>query len=706
MRGRTPRSQRPLPVLPVNEGSRPAVGVALIVCAGALTYWNSLDTPFIWDDSTAILENPSIRSLWPLWEPLAPPLDTPVSRRPLVNLSFALNYAIHALDVTGYHLTNLGVHLLAACLLFSVVRRAFSSVPLRARFGQYAFTVALLAALWWALHPMLSEVVNYATQRTTAMAGLFFFATLYAAQRALAARHRRRWQAAAVVSCALGMLAKESLATVPIVVVLYDRAFAFGSFREALAARKWLYGALAITWIELAALIALRPHTTIGFSTDVGVWTYALNQAQMIPHYLRLALWPDALVLDYGLPRPLALPDVLGRALLVMTLLGITIAALVRWPKVGFLGAVFFLTLAPASSIVPIATEVGAERRMYLPLAALAVLGALGGLWLVQRARALAPPGSQRLVARTALVAAGVWIAMLAVRTVDRNDDFSSREAIWRSSVEQRPHGRARLSYATALLDAGHEESALRQLQLAVRDYPKARFALANELAGNGHYEEALRELSAFIRANPRQVDTIPARRLRGRILAEEGRHDEAIAEFRALVELFPSTIAGRESLADLLLVEGRGDEAASQYRVLLNRRPDHAPWLIKLGDAFAAGRRVEDAAHAYTRALNADARSGEAHVRLAGLLVNAGRTAEAAEHARAAIALDSRDAAAHNLLGIARAMDGRLDEAAAHFETALEIAPDYPDARENLARAQRARRSAPLPSVQGRKAS
>lgn len=700
------RSQPPKPGFPVDERVRPAVGLALIVCAGALTYWNSLDAPFIWDDSTAILQNPTIRSLWPLWEPLAPPLDTPVSRRPLVNLSFALNYAIHALDVTGYHLTNLGVHLLAACLLFSVVRRAFSSDPLRERFGRYAFAVALPAALWWAVHPMLSEVVNYATQRTTAMAGLFFFATLYAAQRALVTRHRRRWQVAAVVSCALGMLAKESLATVPIVVVLYDRAFAFGSFREALAARKCLYGALAVTWIELAALIALRPHSTIGFSTDVGVWTYALNQAQMIPHYLRLALWPDALVLDYGLPLPLTLRDAFGGALIVMTLLGVTIAALVRWPKVGFLGAVFFLTLAPASSIVPIATEVGAERRMYLPLAALAVLGALGGLWLVQRARALAPPGSQRLLATTALVAAGVWIATLAVRTVDRNDDFSSRERIWLSSVQERPHGRARLSYATALIDAGHEESALRQLQLAVRDYPKARFALANELAGKGRYEEALGELSAFIRASPRRVDTIPARTLRGRILAEEGRRDEAIAEFRALVELFPSTIAPRESLADLLLVDGRSDEAASQYGVLLNRRPDHSPWLIKLGDAFAAGRRVEDAARAYRRALSADARSGAAHVKLAGLLVNAGRTAEAAGHARAAIAFDPRDAAAHNLLGIARGMEGRLGEAAAHFETALEIAPDYQDARDNLARAERARGSAPRPPAQVRAAS
>ena len=73
-------------------------------------YLNSLDNPFIWDDRNAIVDNPTIRTLWPLWTPLLPPAETPVSSRPLVNLSFALNYALHGLDVRGYHLVNLGLH--------------------------------------------------------------------------------------------------------------------------------------------------------------------------------------------------------------------------------------------------------------------------------------------------------------------------------------------------------------------------------------------------------------------------------------------------------------------------------------------------------------------------------------------------------------------------------------------------------------------
>ena len=88
----------------------------------------------------------------------------------------------------------------------------------------------------------------------------------------------------------------------------------------------------------------------------------------MLVRYLRLAAWPTELVVNYGWPRALTLTEVLPYALVVVGCLVATALALWRWPTLGVLGAWFFLTLAPTSSIVPIATEVGAERRMYLPL--------------------------------------------------------------------------------------------------------------------------------------------------------------------------------------------------------------------------------------------------------------------------------------------------------------------------------------------------
>jgi hypothetical protein len=178
------------------------------------------------------------------------------------------------------------------------------------------------------------------------------------------------------------MGSKEAMVTAPLVVVLVDRVFLFGSLKDAFRARAPLYAGLAATWLILAALQTTLPRPgSAGFDTDVSVWTYLLNQPPLILRYLRLAVWPTSLVANYGWPATLTLTDVLVPTLVVVALLVMTVVALRSHPRLGFLGAWFFITLAPASSFVPVATEVGAERRMYLPLAGILALIVLLVVW-------------------------------------------------------------------------------------------------------------------------------------------------------------------------------------------------------------------------------------------------------------------------------------------------------------------------------------
>jgi tetratricopeptide (TPR) repeat protein len=662
--------------------------VALIVLAGTCTYWNSLEVPFLWDDQTAIVTNRSIRDFRPPWRPLLPPLETPVAGRPIVNLSFALNYATAGLDVTAYHAWNLGVHLLAALLLFGVIRRTLGSERLGGRFGADAANVALVAALWWLLHPMVSEVINYTTQRTTSMKGLFFLLTLYCAIRALDSMHRTRWHVLAVLACVCGMASKESMVAAPIVVMLYDRIFAFPTLREALRARKHLYWALAATWGGLGAMIWLWPRSTVGFAASVDPWTYALNQAQLIPRYLRLAVWPNALVLDYGLPQALAVSDVVGSGLFVLALLGGTLVALLRWPMIGFLGAVFFLTLAPTTSFIPIATEVGAERRMYLPLAAVAVLLVLAGRDVFRRARSLCPANAGRLVTTTAFTVTTVWLTSAAVATTSRNAQYADPVALWHSSVERRPHGRVRLTYATALINAGKPDLALSQLREAVRDYPEARYALGTELAVRDDRAAAIHELQTFIDDKPLAATRVPARLLLGRLLAADGRFEDSASQFRFALKLSPSNLDAHASLGDLLMAQKRYLEAASHYRAIIASRSDQVDSHIKLGRALDSGGEPAQAMDAYRKALQLDPASHVAHLSLADLCLRLDRVDEAIVYAREAVRLEPRGGDAHHLLGAALARDGRLAEAVEHFRAALELDPGNQQARLNLTRA------------------
>jgi hypothetical protein len=315
------------------------------------TFWNSVNGPFIWDDQISIVSNPTIRHLWPLSDPLSPPRETPVAGRPRVNLSFAINYALGGVAETGYHVGNVSVHIACALLLFGIVRRTLSSSRVAAALGPPLETVglntvgvtsavtsatALVVALLWMVHPLQSEPVNYLTQRSESLMTLFFLLTLYCAIRGTPRtgprpQHRAGWQWLSVIACVCGMATKETMVVAPIVIVLYDWAFAFDSFRDALRARRMLYGGLAATWVVLGTLVWNTPRSTVGWSTTVGPWTYLLNQTQMIGRYLRLVVWPHGLVLDYGLPRALTLREVVPSAAVILALLAATGVALVRW---------------------------------------------------------------------------------------------------------------------------------------------------------------------------------------------------------------------------------------------------------------------------------------------------------------------------------------------------------------------------------------
>ena len=350
---------------------------ALIVVVGIIAYANALSGPFVLDDLLSIVHNRDFRE----WRPaglLFPERDTPLAGRPLVNLTFAINVASHGYDVLGFHLTNLAIHLLCGLLLFGIVRLTLTG--LGGPFGQdrQPIRVAFASSLVWTVHPLNSEAVNYLTQRTESMMALGYLLTIYCAIRAAQPGRPKLWSVWSVACCALGMTCKESMVSAPLMVVLYDRVFLFDSLKHAWRARWRLYSGLMATWLILWLLVSTGPRgESAGFSSDVTPLVYLFNQAIMITRYLRLAIWPSSLVVWYGWPLPLTLGDVWPYALLIVALLVTTIGALAVAPKIGFIGAWFFITLAPTSSLIPIATEVGAERRMYLPLMALVVLATM-----------------------------------------------------------------------------------------------------------------------------------------------------------------------------------------------------------------------------------------------------------------------------------------------------------------------------------------
>ncbi|MEX2208331.1 MAG: hypothetical protein WEF50_19090, partial [Myxococcota bacterium] len=371
---------------------RRLVEAAAILAVLSLVYARALPGPFVFDDRATIVENASLRSLWPLGPVLAQPPDLTTSGRPLVALSFALDHALGGFDPRVFHATSLALHALCALLLAAVVRRTLAGPRLGERFAAHAGGLAFATALLFAVHPLASELACYASARTESLVTAFYLGALYAAIRARSSARPWGWVALAIAGSALGMASKEVMASAPLVIALYDVVFLRPPEAEQKRVRVALWAGLASTWVVLLALVLAQPRAqSAGFALWVTPLVYLANQCRVLPAYLGLVLWPNPMRLDWGLPEPLALGDVWVGFVFLVALAGLSLYALWRWPAAGFVGVACFAILAPSSSVVPIVSEVGAERRMYLPLGAL-LAGVVCLCWL-----ALARTGRARL---------------------------------------------------------------------------------------------------------------------------------------------------------------------------------------------------------------------------------------------------------------------------------------------------------------------
>jgi protein O-mannosyl-transferase len=667
---------------------------AALVLAGFLTYWNSLQNPAVFDDHGTITNNSSIESLSTLGQVFSPPQETPVAGRPLVNLSFAVNYALGGREVAGYHVGNIAVHVLVTLVLFGLLRRTLDLPKVHDRLGEAPTGLAFAVALVWAVHPLNSEVMDYLSQRTESLMALFYLLTLYASVRAARQGGKAAWQLVAIGASVLGMMSKESMVTVPVVVALYDRIFLFDSWRAALRARGRFWAGLAASWVVLGVLIASNPRTfSAGFTAhDADPWTYLLNQTVMIVRYLRLSVWPRNLVLFYGWPRPYGLTDVWPDALVVTALFLWTVTALLRRPMAGFLGAWFFLTLAPTSSIVPIATEVGAERRMYLPLMAvvtIVILGARSEWRHLSERRGGGNRGwpSPRVAARLGAALVAVVAVTFSLWTQERNREYASTLKLAETTFERWPTPAAHSMLGTELAAVHRFPEAEAHLRAAAAEFPPARYYLGTVLATEGKPDEAIPELEAFIGSQPAVLDqTRLARLFLADLFMRRQRWSDAVTQYRAVVSTWPGDDETHALLAGALMRLDAYDEAAQQYQIYLSTRPDDVRALGGLGVALASNGHPVEAIAAFRRAAGLDPSSPRTHQNLASALLGHGDLEEAAAEAEHAVSLAPGDPTTHELYGRVLLAQGRRDAARDEFVRALEIDPASP-AREGLRR-------------------
>lgn len=548
------------------------IAPVLVLLVGAVAYSDSFEGPLIFDDVATIRDNPQIRSLIPYR--VHSDLNGS-SSRPVTAFTFALNYAIAGPNVEIYHATNLLIHLASSLLLFAIARRTLQKYT-----SSSTWLAALIAGVWVA-HPLTTQAVTYIVERVESLSSFFILGSIYCVIRS--ASGVKGWGIAAVVSCALGMGSKEIAVVVPILALLYDRTFIAGSFSEALRKRWRIYCGMVASWAILWVCLRMGGGEGVtGFGLGITPFDWARTELNVIARYIRLAVWPSDLVLDYyGWPLAVHWSGVNWQGWGVLGLAGATLVALKFRPWLGFLGAWFFLILSPTSSFYPLKVEVAAEQRMYLPLAAIIVLAVVVGWKFARRWK----------WSRAAYGLAGcLTITLLGGLTFARNAQYSSALEIWADTVAKQPgNARARLDYGQAwaqesaefppgsteaIAAAGNAAEQFRAVLAIDPKVGKAALALGQSLEHMGEPGTAEELYTQSIGKYPDMAEQFLL--ARGNLRGRRDDWNGAAADFTAAIRVAPLDDEAHYFLGLVYLEENNAAAAAAQLETAVKLNPDN----------------------------------------------------------------------------------------------------------------------------------
>jgi tetratricopeptide (TPR) repeat protein len=277
-------------------------------------------------------------------------------------------------------------------------------------------------------------------------------------------------------------------------------------------------------------------------------------------------------------------------------LVAATIWALRRKPALGFLGAWFFIILIPTSSFMPIA-DAEVDHRMYLSLAAIVALTAIGLFWLMRRFGAPS----------IAWLAIGLIVPLLTALTVRRNSDYASELTIWQDTVSKSPR------------------------------MPRAQYDLAHSLEAENRIPEAILHYKKAIEDNPDYVDALNNL---GHVLAVSGNVQDAVPYLQRAIALKPGLAEAHLNLGYALAQQGKVKDAIAQWEETIRIKPDLADAHNNLAIALALDGRTEAAVDHWEQALKVTPDSADIHNNLAYALSRLGRTRDAFLHYEQALRL------------------------------------------------------------------
>jgi tetratricopeptide (TPR) repeat protein len=530
-------------------------------------YGPAIDGPFVFDDRYLPFFSPSVQSLTVFgWMK---------GVRPLLMLSYWVDYSRGGIEPHSYHVTNVVLHFLTALIIALIVHRLLSRLDMEAISRS---VLAVFSGGLFLLHPLQTESVDYVASRSELLSVLFFYAAVCVFLYKKPSDSISVGRALAILALfGAALTSKEHTLVLPALLLLLDLAWVQEGWRK----NALLYGmmaAAAAVGAFFVGRVVLRADTA-GFSVKgITPATYLLTQGRVLWNYLRMFVLPAGLNAD---------PDIaISRSSLeggaIFGLLALGALAVAAWgyrktyPLAALGFAIFLLLIAPTSSIIPI-QDVQYERRVYLPFLGLALIA----IEFLRRLKL-----SQMI---------GVGAAILVVCTVltyQRSQVWASSIALWEDTVAKSPKkARPRFQIAYAQYELNHCPEAAAQYEiastLAPPDYTLLTdWALALDCAG--HSAEAIEKLEQATHVE----NNAHAFAQMGMIYGKQRKREQALAALDQAEHINPGFGMTYVYRGNVFEVSGDCARAVQEYRraLAIDIHAANADDLVIATDAARAG--------------------------------------------------------------------------------------------------------------------
>ncbi len=536
----------------------------LIICLAVVIYSNSLTVPFVFDDIPNIVDNKQIRDLSNFFS------QTGLNHHRLIgDFTFALNYMINDLDVTGYHLFNLLIHIINGFLILGLTSALYKTIDRRCD-RVILNIIATMAAIFFVVHPVQTQAVTYIVQRYASLATTFYLFSIFGFIK-WKNSNKKRWYILSLVSAVLGVKTKEICFTIPFMILLIDSLFYKDRKNKRLPyVIPYFLVALLIplSFINLDAPVGnligdISKVTAV--SKEISRLDYLITEFRVMATYLRLIVLPVNQNLDYFYPVKNSFFDleVILSLSLVLSLILYGVYLVIKKRDNPFLRVIgfgilwFFITISVESSIIPIPDVIN-EHRLYLPIAG-ASMSIASLLGLIQKR-------DFRLLAMIGFI---IVVMVFSIATYRRNSVWQSEISLWEDVVKKSPYNpRAYNNLGQAYSKYGLIEKSIQAYKRSIElrpDHAGTHYNLGNSYLAAGKYDLAISEYNRAIKLDKdfvnAMVNLAVAYKRRGDI-------KKAIDIYRKILEKRPDFAVVHYNLANAYYELGNKKEALKHYKI------------------------------------------------------------------------------------------------------------------------------------------